>query len=109
MGVAAWRWWRLVPSQWATPLPFVSLAGFIALEGVGGQQLFRQPITRWAPPFYSPHDYIVGALVALFIAVRAKATPRIPGIALDRLIRGLAGASFGLYLLHYPLLNFLVA
>jgi peptidoglycan/LPS O-acetylase OafA/YrhL len=26
-----------------------------------------------------------------------------PGIALDRLI--LAGASFGLYLLHYPLLN----
>jgi len=27
-----------------------------------------------------------------------------PGIALDRLI--LAGASFGLYLLHYPLLNF---
>jgi hypothetical protein len=68
MGVAAWRRWRLVPSQWATPLRFVVLAGFGALEGLGGQQLFRQPITQWTPPCYSPHDYIVGALVALFIA-----------------------------------------
>ena len=68
VGVAASRRWRLVPSQWATPLLFVSLAGFSALEGLGGQQLFRQPITQWTPPCYSPHDYIVYALVALFIA-----------------------------------------
>jgi hypothetical protein len=61
---------------------FVSPAGFIALDGLGGQQLFRQPIAQWAPPFYSPHDYIVGALVALFIAAPAK--PTMPGIALDR-------------------------
>jgi len=59
MGVAAWRRWRLVPSQWGTPLRFVSLAGFGALEGLGGQQLFRQPITQWTPHSDSPHDYIV--------------------------------------------------
>jgi peptidoglycan/LPS O-acetylase OafA/YrhL len=29
-----------------------------------------------------------------------------PGRRLERLVRGLAGTSFGLYLLHYPLLNF---
>ena len=96
----------MVPSQWATPLRFVVLAGFGALEGLGGQQLLRQPITQWTPPCYSPHDYIVGALVALSIAALSKVTPTTPGIALERLIRGLAGASFGLYLLHYPLLNF---
>ena len=54
----------------------------------------------WTPPFFSPH--IVGALVALSIAALAKVTPTMPGIALERLIRGLAGASFGLYLLYYP-------
>jgi hypothetical protein len=83
-------------------LLFVSLTGFIALEGLGGQQLFRQPITQRTPPFFSPHDYIVGALVALSIAALSKVTPTTPGIALERLIRGLAGASFGLYLLYYP-------
>ena len=29
-----------------------------------------------------------------------------PGRRFERLVRGLAGTSFGLYLLHYPLLNF---
>jgi peptidoglycan/LPS O-acetylase OafA/YrhL len=29
-----------------------------------------------------------------------------PGFRVERAVRWLAGASFGLYLLHYPLLNF---
>ena len=106
MGVAAWRWRTALPPQWATLLAFGAVAGFVGLQAFGGQQLFWQPATPWVPPFYSAHDYIVGALVALLIVGLANARLPMPRAGLERLIRRLAGTTFGLYLLHYPLLNF---
>ena len=106
MGTAAWRWRAALPPRLGAPLALGAVAGFVALQALGGRQLFPQPATQWVPPFYSPHDYIVGALVALFILGLANARLPMPGAALERLIRRLAGTTFGLYLLHYPLLNF---
>ena len=106
MGIAAWRWRAELPQRLGRPLVLVCLAGFIALETVGGQQLFWHPSSGWLPPDFSADDFVVGALVALFIVGLANMTLRMPGRRLERLVRGLAGTSFGLYLLHYPLLNF---
>jgi len=107
MGVGAWRWRTAVRPELGAPLAFAAVAGFIILQALGGRQLFGEPGTRWVPPFFSGHDYVVGALVALLIIGLANARLLMPGAAIQRLIRLLAGTSFGLYLLHYPLLNFL--
>jgi peptidoglycan/LPS O-acetylase OafA/YrhL len=106
MGVAAWRWRNALPTRFGAPLVIASLTGFIVLEALGGQHCFWHPKTPWVPPGYSGYDYILGALVALLITGLANAPPRVPGVGLERIIRWLAGTSFGLYLLHYPLLNF---
>jgi peptidoglycan/LPS O-acetylase OafA/YrhL len=106
MGVAAWRWRAELPLQLGRPLVIVCLAGFIALEAFGGERLFRHPSSRWLPPDFSPYDFVLGALVALFIIGLANVRLPMPERRLERLVRGLAGTSFGLYLLHYPLLNF---
>ena len=52
------------------------------------------------------YHYIVGALAALFVVGLANASLPMPGAAVERLIRLLARSTLGLYLLHYPLLNF---
>lgn len=106
MGVAAWRWRAELPPRLARPLPIVCLAGFIALEALGGERLFWHPSSGWLPPDFSDYDFVLGALVAAFIIGLANVRLPMPGHRLERLIRGLAGTSFGLYLLHYPLLNF---
>jgi peptidoglycan/LPS O-acetylase OafA/YrhL len=106
MGVAAWRWRAEHPRQLGRPLVFVCLAGFIALEAFGGQRLFWHPSSGWLPPDFSAYDFVLGALVALFIIGLANAQLPMPTARFERLVRGLAGTSFGLYLLHYPLLNF---
>jgi peptidoglycan/LPS O-acetylase OafA/YrhL len=106
MGVAAWRWQAELPRQLGRPLVGVCLAGFIALEAFGGEQLFWHPSGRWLPPDFSAYDFVLGALVALFIIGLANVRLPMAGARLERLVRGLAGMSFGLYLLHYPLLNF---
>ncbi len=79
---------------------------FIALEAFGGQQLFWHPSSGWAPSGWSAYDFVLGGLVALFIIGLANVQLPMPPARFERLVRGLAGTSFGLYLLHYPLLNF---
>jgi peptidoglycan/LPS O-acetylase OafA/YrhL len=106
MGVAAWRWRTELPRPLGRPLVIVCPAGFIALETLGGQQLFWHPSSEWLPPDFSAYDFVLGALVAIFIIGLANVPLPMPGARFERLVRGLAGTSFGLYLLHYPLLNF---
>lgn len=106
MGVAAWRWRAELPRRLGRPLVVACLAGFIALEALGGEQLFWHPSSGWLPPDSSAYDFVLGALVAFFIIGLANVQLPMPGRRFERLVRGLAGTSFGLYLLHYPLLNF---
>ncbi len=106
MGVAAWRWRAELPRRLGPPLVIACLAGFIALEALGGEQLFWHPSSGWLPPNLSAYDFVLGALVAFFIIGLANVQLPMPGRRFERLVRGLAGTSFGLYLLHYPLLNF---
>ena len=106
MGVSAWRWRATLSALHGARLAFGALAAFIGLEALGGQELFQHAETPWLPFSYSAYDYIVGALVAVFIAALANMPLPLPGKRLERLVRWLAGTSFGLYLLHYPLLNF---
>jgi peptidoglycan/LPS O-acetylase OafA/YrhL len=106
MGVAAWRWQAEFPRQLGRPLVVVCLAGFVALEALGGEQLFWHPSNGWLPPNFSAYDFVLGALIAIFIIGLANVQLPMPRARFERLVRGLAGTSFGLYLLHYPLLNF---
>jgi peptidoglycan/LPS O-acetylase OafA/YrhL len=106
MGVMAWRW-RNSPARRVAPfLVVLSLTIFIGLEALGGERLFWHPATPWLPPGYSGYDYVFGLLVALLILGLANVHLALPGARWERTIRWLAGTSFGLYLLHYPLLNF---
>ena len=54
MGVAAWRWRAELPRRLGRPLGrplvLVCLAGFIALEALGGERLFWHPSSGWLPP-----------------------------------------------------------
>jgi len=106
MGVAAWRWRAELPRQFGAPIVAASLTGFIALEALGGQHLFWHPGTRWLPPDFSAYDYILGVIVALLIVGLANARLPMPGGRFERMVHALAGTTFGLYLLHFPLLNF---
>jgi peptidoglycan/LPS O-acetylase OafA/YrhL len=106
MGVSAWRWRAALPRQLGAPLVFGALAALIGFEVLGGQGLFQQADSPWLPWQFSPYDYIVSALVALFIVGLANTPLPMPGAAVERLIRMLAGTTFGLYLLHFPLLLF---
>jgi peptidoglycan/LPS O-acetylase OafA/YrhL len=106
MGVAAWQWRTALPRQLGGPLVLLSLTAFLGLEALGGQQLFWHPNIRWVPPDYSGYDYVLGALVALLILGLANAKLPMPGFRFERVVRWLAGTTFGLYLFHYPLLNF---
>jgi peptidoglycan/LPS O-acetylase OafA/YrhL len=106
MGVSAWRWRGALSSLHGARIAFGTLAAFIGLEVVGGQELFDHAATPWLPFSYSAYDYIIGALVAVLIAALANMSLPMPAERLQRLIRWLAGTSFGLYLFHYPLLNF---
>ncbi len=109
MGVGAWRWRVDLPRQLGWPLAIVSLAGVIGLEALGGQDLFWHLDSNWTPPRYSAYDYVLGALIALLILALANTRLPMPGNCFERNVRWLAGTSFGLYLLHYPLLNFFAA
>ena len=106
MGLTAWRWRTLLPNQLGAPLAIGAVAAFIGLEALGGQNLFQIVSSFWLPGNFSAYAYIVGALVALFIVGLANAPLPMPGSFVERPIRFLAGTTFGLYLLHFPLLLF---
>jgi peptidoglycan/LPS O-acetylase OafA/YrhL len=106
MGVAAWRWRAGLSARLAAFTIAGSLAGFIALETMGGQNLFWHPGSRWLPPEFSAYDYVVGAIVTLLIVGLANARLPMPAARFERMVHGLAGTTFGLYLFHFPLLNF---
>ena len=108
MGVLAWRWRAAMPRRWGAPLTFAAAAAFIGFHAFGGPELFQHSVTRWLPyeGDFGAYDYIVGVLVAFFIVGLANAPLPMPGAAVERLIRFLAGTTFGLYLLHFPLLLF---
>ena len=106
MGLLAWRGRAALPARQGAALAFAAATAFAALEVLGGQQLFDEAATPWLPFSFSAYDYVVGALVAIFITALANTPLRLPGDRGERLIRWLAGTSFGLYLYHYPLLNF---
>jgi peptidoglycan/LPS O-acetylase OafA/YrhL len=100
MGLVAWRWRAALHPRQGAALAFVAIAVFAALEVPGGQQLFGEAATPWLPFSYSAYDYVVGALVAVFITALANIPLRLPGDRTQRLMRWLAGTSFGLYLYH---------
>lgn len=106
MGVAAWRWRAALPRQLGWPLVVLCVTGFVTLQAFGGQQLFWHPNSGWLPPGSSLYDHVLGVIVALFIVGLGNVHLPMPGHRLEQLVRNLAGVSFGLYLLHYPLLNF---
>ena len=106
MGAAAWRWRTALSARLGAPMIAAGLAGFIALEAIGGEHLFWHPRSRWLPPEFSAYDYILGSIVTLFIVGLANARLAMPAPRIQRMVHGLAGTTFGLYLLHFPLLNF---
>ena len=75
---------------------------FIGLEALGRQKAFQLVSSFCRPGNFSAYAYIVGALVALLIVGLANAPLPVPGAMVERPIRFLAGATFGLYLLHFP-------
>jgi peptidoglycan/LPS O-acetylase OafA/YrhL len=106
MGMSAWRWRAAPLVRHGALLVCAALSMFAALEAAGGQKLFAQAATRWLPHPYSPYDYLVGLLVAVLIIGLANTRLPMPGTRVQHRIRFLAGTTFGLYLLHFPLLNF---
>jgi len=109
MGVAAWQWRTALPRTLGSPVVIICLVGFGALQSFGGQQLFWHPHSRWLPPGFSLYDYVFCLIMALLIVGLANAPLPMPGHRIVHLVRNLAATSFGLYLLHYPLLNFVGA
>src|SRR5262249_44892835 len=109
MGVAAWRWRTKFPRRLAPLLVGASLSVWVVLEAMGGQQLFQHPNSPWLPSNCTGYDYLIGSLVALFIVGLANTELPMPGLRFERLVRSLAATTFGLYLLHFPLLNFFAA
>ena len=106
MGAGVWRWRARVPEKMGPILAGIAASAFLALELAGGQQLFLRASTPWLTDQYSAYDYIVGVLVAVFILGLSRSRLPEPSRRIGVVIRWLAGASFGLYLLHYPFLRF---
>ncbi len=92
MGVSAWRWRATLSALHGARLAFGALAAFIGLEALGGQELFQHAETPWLPFSYSAYDYIVGALVAVFIAALVNIPLPLPGRALKRAFRSVFNA-----------------
>jgi peptidoglycan/LPS O-acetylase OafA/YrhL len=97
------------PEGLAAPLVVASLTVWIVLEAMGGQQLFQHPNSPWLPSDCVGYDYLIGSLVALLIVGLANTELPMPSLRFERFVRSLAATTFGLYLLHFPLLHFFAA
>jgi peptidoglycan/LPS O-acetylase OafA/YrhL len=82
MGAAAWRWRAVLPPTSGIPLAFGAVAVLIGFESLDGRLLFE----RMHMPS-SAYDYIVGALVAIFIVGLSNASLPMPGVTVARLVR----------------------
>jgi peptidoglycan/LPS O-acetylase OafA/YrhL len=78
-------------------------------RGDGWSAAIQHPSSPWLPSDCTDYDYVLGGLVSLFIVGLANAELPTPGFRFERLVRWLAATTFGLYLLHFPLLNFFAA
>ena len=85
------------------------LARHRAQRQPGEPLALQHPNSRWLPSDCIGYDYVIGGLVALLIVGLANAELPMPGLRFERLVRSLAATTFGLYLLHFPLLNFFAA
>ncbi len=106
MGVAAWRIKDLIPQRLGPVLALGAIGSIIGLEMIGGQKLFSVVHTPWLPFDFSAYDYVVGLTVAVLICGIARSRLPMPGKKLTGAMHALAGTTFGLYLFHFPLLNF---
>jgi peptidoglycan/LPS O-acetylase OafA/YrhL len=71
--------------------------------------VFRLAMTPW-PWRYFKMDYVLGAITAVFLWVLLSAAGRVDEKAfVVRASRSVAGSSYSLYLVHYPLLMFFAA
>jgi peptidoglycan/LPS O-acetylase OafA/YrhL len=106
MGVAAWQLKDSISPRLGAVLALGAVASLVGLEISGGQKLFTLVHTPWLPFDFSAYDYIIGLGVAMLICGIAKARLPMPGKRMTGAVHVLAGTTFGLYLFHYPLLNF---
>lgn len=106
MGVMAWHLKDRVSPRLGMMLVVGAVGSFVGLEMIGGQKLFPVAHTTWLPHDFSAHDFVIGLIIAALICGIAKARLPMPGRRLATAVHTLAGTTFGLYLFHYPLLNF---
>jgi peptidoglycan/LPS O-acetylase OafA/YrhL len=106
MGMAAWHIKELISPRVGSILVLGAIGSFVGLEMIGGQKLFLVAHTPWLPFDFSAYDYVVGLIIAILICGIAKTRLPMPGKKLTKAVHALAGTTFGLYLFHYPLLNF---
>lgn len=104
-GAAAFRASECKPlregSAWllfATSL--AGIGGLLAYEGLAG---ISRANTAYLPPFFSPVDFALGALLAVHLY--AAAFIRLPLHGLGTAMTFSAGFTFALYLFHMPLLH----
>jgi peptidoglycan/LPS O-acetylase OafA/YrhL len=106
MGVIAWHIRDFISPRLGPVLALGAIGSFIGLEIVGGQKLFSIVHSPWLPHDFSVYDYVTGIIIAMLICGIAKTRLPMPGRKLSGAVHALAGTTFGLYLFHYPLLNF---
>ena len=123
--LGVWVYWRTLKSPASLPSGLLMFFGSAAAYLVFRQGGFPQSLLdwtlgqlgskfvdddlAWSKEFLS--SYILGALVAVHLIGAATVAPRL-SLLLERFetpIRYLAGYTFAIYLLHYPLLQFFAA
>lgn len=110
-GVAAWRWRNHFPATLAGPMALGTGLLVLFIAHIDTLPSTLGPGGSWWPMEFHLTDHLLGILIALHLtAVGALCIQRSGGKTLmKKIIHALAGRSFTLYLLHYPLLVFFAA